>query len=437
MAFKKLLTQSIIWRSFYFFSVLLVNVFLSRYLQAAGAGNLYLLNVIFSFMQGVLSLGGEAGVIYFASGNLIERNKLISLGAAWSFIAGIIMIAFVYIYFFVNTSADKTFLPWYCAFGFLYVCGQSLTGYAVSIYYTRQNYFLPNLLLSVVNIIYVCIIPAKSAHTSSAEIKWITFFYFAAFFVAGLLVYLSYVFKYKKESTFGFPDRVYFIKLLKYSITALGANVVFFMVYKIDYLFVNYSPVCTAADLGNYIQVSKLGQLMLTIPQIIASVVFPQTATGIERMKINNAIIVMARLFSQIFLVAFIIVALTGNWIFIKIFGESFNKMQLPMLIIIPGIFALSVLALLSAYFSGKGNVKVNLHGAILGLIVMIVGDYFLVLRYGIIAAAAVSTLSYCINLGYSLLQFYKDYSVKWIEFIKWEKSDYNFLFTLLKKYTG
>src|ERR1700759_2610786 len=155
MGLKKLLTQSIIWRSLYFFSVLLVNVFLSRYLQAAGTGNLYLLNVIFSFMQGVLSLGGEAGVIYFASGNLIERNKLISLGAAWSFVAGIIMIAFVYIYFLLDTSADRSLLPWYCAFGFLYVCGQSLTGYAVSIYYTRQNYFLPNFLLSAVNIIYV------------------------------------------------------------------------------------------------------------------------------------------------------------------------------------------------------------------------------------------------------------------------------------------
>ena len=63
-------------------------------------------------------------------------------------------------------------------------------------------------------------------------------------------------------------------------LTALAANVVFFLVYKVDYMFVNYSPVCTAADLGNYIQVSKLGQMMLIIPQIIASVVFPRTASG-------------------------------------------------------------------------------------------------------------------------------------------------------------
>src|ERR1700710_1696668 len=114
MGLKKLLTQSIIWRSFYFFSVLLVNIFLSRYLQAAGTGNLYFLTVIFSFTQVVLGLGGEAGVIYFASGNLIERNKLISLSAAWSFVAGITMVLFVYLYFLIDTSSDKFFLSWYC-----------------------------------------------------------------------------------------------------------------------------------------------------------------------------------------------------------------------------------------------------------------------------------------------------------------------------------
>src|ERR1700759_3340934 len=114
MDLKKLLTQSIIWRSFYFFSVLLVNVFLSRYLQAAGTGNLYLITVIFSFTQTVLSLSGESGIIYFASGNLIGRNKLITLTATWSFVAGIIMIGFVYLYFLFDATADKTLLPWYC-----------------------------------------------------------------------------------------------------------------------------------------------------------------------------------------------------------------------------------------------------------------------------------------------------------------------------------
>jgi len=239
--------------------------------------------------------------------------------------------------------------------------------------------------------------------------------------------------QYKKESTLSFPDRSSFINLIRYSITALGANAVFFLVYKIDYFFVHYSPVCTAADLGNYIQVSKIGQLMLTVPQIIASVVFPRTASGIDQKTMSNNIMTIARIFSQLFLLAFIMVAVFGGQLFPAVFGESFNKMQIPMLIIIPGIFSLSVLALLSAYFAGKGNIRINLYAAIIGLTIMVTGDAILVPHYGIIAAAAVSTLSYIANVVYSMWHFYKGYSIKWTEFFKWKKADYNWLLSFLK----
>ena len=433
MGLKKLFAQSIIWRGFYFFSVLLVNIFLSRYLQAAATGNLYFVTVIFNFSYVVLSLGGESGIIYFASGNIIERNKLITLGAAWSFAAGIIMTAIIRLYFLFDATADPTLINWYCIYGFLFVSGQLLGNYSINIYYTRENYFLPNFLLAIVNLAFVFLIPGKTAVMHSTEVRWVTLFYFATFCVGGLLVFASYAFQYKKDGPIGFPDRSQFIKLLRYCLTAFGANAIFFMVYKIDYVFVNYSPVCTTADLGNYIQVSKIGQLMLVVPQIMASVVFPRTATGIYEKTISNAILMMGRLFSQLYLFIFILIAFFGSKFFTLVFGETFDEMQLPMLLIIPGIFSLSVLALLSAYFAGKGNIKINLYGAIIGLAVMIIGDLIFVPRYGIIAAAVVSTISYMSNTGYSLWNFYRDYSIHWIEFFKWKKTDYYSLLSLLK----
>jgi len=107
--------------------------------------------------------------------------------------------------------------------------------------------------------------------------------------------------------------------------------------------------------------------------------------------------------------------------------------MQLPMLILIPGIFSLSLLALLSAYFAGKGKIKVNLYAAIIGLIVMVTGDFIFVPRYGILAAAVVSTVSYMTNTGFSMWHFHREYSIHWIEFFKWKKTDYNWLLSLLK----
>jgi len=205
--------------------------------------------------------------------------------------------------------------------------------------------------------------------------------------------------------------------MLRYAFVALTANVIFYFEYRIDYWFVRHSAVCTDNDLGNYIQVSKLGQMLLIVPQILAGVIFPRSASGIERDALNKTLMIIARLFFTVFLLIAIAVILCGNTVFVWMFGTTFNKMQLPFIILIPGIFFLSVLALLSAYFSGKGNVKVNVSGALLALCFMIIADYFFVPLYGIIAAAAISTLSYAMNTVYSLMQFYRDYSVNIIDF--------------------
>ncbi len=433
MGLKKLLTQSIIWRCFYFFSLLLVNVFLSRYLHAANTGSLYFITLIFSFMQVLLSLSAESGIIYFASGNIIERNKLISLIGWWSCASGITMVACINLFFLFDGSLDKTLLIPYCVYGFFYVCGQSLANYSLAVYYTKEDYFIPNFLLAFINIVFVLIIPSKNNLTDIKHVQLIMYLFFATYFAGGLLVYISYIIRNRKEGAFSFPAKENLKFFLQYSFTALAANIVFFLVYKVDYVFVKYSPVCTAADLGNYIQVSKLGQMLMIVPQIIASVVFPRTASGIAQSSLSNAIMIIARMFSQLFLMIFIGVALMGGWFFTTIFGSSFNKMEIPMLILIPGIFSLSILVLLSAYFAGKGKVKVNLYGAIIGLVVMILGDLIFVPRYGIIAAAVVSTVSYTANVSFSMWNFYRDYSVHWVEFFKWKKTDYITLLSLLK----
>jgi O-antigen/teichoic acid export membrane protein len=434
MNFKKLLAQSIIWRGFYFFSVLLVNVFLSRYLKAAGAGNLYFLTTIFSFMQVLLGLSFEAGITYFASGQFIGRNKLISLAGLWSVAAGIIMMGFIYLFFLIDHSIGDSYLWSYSLYAFCYVCGQSFMNYLTALYYTQENYFLPNFLLSLVNFAFILILPGKDAATSVAETQKIIYLYFFVFLLSGLILFVAFLISNRKEGTVGFPAKESIIHLLKYSLTALAANVIFFLVYRIDYLFVKVSPVCTDADVGNYIQVSKLGQMMLIVPQIIASVVFPRTASGIERQRLSNSIMVIARLFSQLFVGVFIVVLGIGHYLFIYVFGPTFNKMQMPMLIIIPGIFSLSVLALLSAYFSGIGKLQVNVRGAILALIVMVVGDFLFVLHFGIIAAAIVSTVSYTINLGYSLHVFNTDHDIHFIDFFRWRKQDYYWMKTLLAR---
>ena len=64
----------------------------------------------------------------------------------------------------------------------------------------------------------------------------------------------------------------------------------------------------------------------------------------------------------------------------------------------------------------------------------MIAGAWIFVPKYGIIAAAAVSTVSYAVNMFYALFIFYKDYQINFIDFFRWRKEDYYWIKNLMVK---
>ena len=69
---------------------------------------------------------------------------------------------------------------------------------------------------------------------------------------------------------------------------------------------------------------------------------------------------------------------------------------------------------------------KVNVIGASVALVFMVAGNYFFTFRYGMVAAAIISSISYSINLFYSLYIFFKtDKSFSLLDFFRWNKEDY------------
>lgn len=422
------------WRSVYFASMLLVNIFLSRFLQASATGSLYYVTSILALVQMVAGVSLESGLTYFASGKLINSNKLLWASLVWAFVTGIIVLCGAFIYLHTIKHSPPYDIIRYCFFAVCYVLGITLNNYGSVLFYAQGNYFLPSLVLALLNIAFIVTLPFRAAGPDDGNlVNLITYRYFLLFFLQGAILVIAFMAKNKSLGHFSFPGLKDIIKLTRYSLVALLANLIFFLVYRIDYWFVHNNPAsCTDSDLGNYIQVSKLGQLFLIVPQIIASVIFPQSAGAADRTEINKVVMIISRLFSQMFLMIIIITIVFGRQLFTGIFGDSFNAMQLPFIIIMPGIFCVSVLSLLSAYFSGKGAVKINLIGAAIALVVVVTGDYFLVPLYGIVGAAIVSTAGYFVNLLYSLLRFYKDYSLSWGDFFRWQKDDYRWLVSVI-----
>lgn len=430
MNFKKLLTQSIVWRSLYFATLLLVNVVLSRFLQAGGSGRIYFASNTFSLIQLVAGCCLEGGITYYIASKTINANKILWLCLLWT--------SFVTICFWLILSFwGGTFqyiiqglnVPVYA---FCYIIGIMLTNYGCYLFYAHGNFLVPNVVLAGINALFVAV--AAIIFSQWHNILLITDIYFYTFALQGLAVIAAYILYHKSWRQLQLPMWSETKQFYRYSLQVLAANVLFFLVYRIDYYFVNASPVCTDIDLGNYMQVSKLGQMFIVIPQIIASAVWPQMSSGEDRERVGEVVMLLARVFSVTFLLLIIGVALLGGWLFPFVFGPTFNKMQVPMLLLLPGIFCVSVLVILGSFFSGKGNVRVSIYAALLALAVVLLGNYLFVPVYGIIAAALVSTLGYAVNLSFYLYQFKKDYQLSFTQFFKWRKSDLDILIRLLKR---
>jgi O-antigen/teichoic acid export membrane protein len=404
MTFEKLLQQSIIWRGFCFFTLLLVNVALSRSLEADGSGWVYYLTNFFSLILLVASLSMESGYTFYASGNIIHHNKLAWFSLVWTFVIGILVAASVGYYFGGLKKIPATEANNYMLYALAYVCGIMLINFFTVLFFAHKNYMLPNLVIGILNLLLLVAILCFKQR--SHAYNWIVGSYFTCIMLQGIALAIVFLVVNKSSQFLALPNRAEFKLLLRYSLVALAGNLLFFFMYKIDYWFVKYY--CLPYDLGNYIQASKLAQMVLIVPQILASVIFPQTAGGSQTNDVGKSILVLFRVLMQVILIIILLVWLLGPQLFTLVFGPTFHHTQQPFLLLLPGIFAMSVTVLITAFFSGHGHVKFNVIGTGIGLLVVVVLDLLLVKTHGIKGAAVASSIGYSSFLLYALWHFKK-----------------------------
>ncbi len=431
MHLKKLLLQSLVWRGFYFISLLLVNIFLSRFLQAGWVGWVYYICNIFSLILLIVSLNLDAGLAYFGAGSKVKINNLFWLALLWCMI--VIFVCWMILCINISSLPAHNGLSGIAIlfFALCYMSGVLLTNSITVMFYAQRNFWLPNCILIFLNIGLIFFILNQTNANNNVALINVLNIYFTFFLLQGILLTIAFVLKNNSWQQIKLPALKDSKTIYRYSIIALLGNIVFFLVYRIDYWFVQYY--CNSIQLGNYIQVSKLGQMLLIIPQILASAVLPQTAGGYNQPVTRNTILIISRIFTALYIVLIVIVVLTGSWLFPFVFGTTFNYMYVPLILILPGIWSLSILVLLAAYFSGTGNVKINVIGGLLSVVIVSIGNFIFIPSGGIIAAAAVSSVAYFFYMFYLLRRFKTSYNFTFTDFIILRKTDFNWLFNLVQ----
>jgi O-antigen/teichoic acid export membrane protein len=429
MRLQQLIYQGIVWRGLYYASVFALNVVVARIYEADDSGLInYLINNL-SFVLLITSLSLESALGYFASRNEISAARLTGVSLLFALLSAVASPLGVLFFAGANFYQGGT---WFLVIPFVYVLGVVLTNYFSALYYAGQRVIFPNVVLIAVNILVIGFALYEYASSEGRfyaedKIAFVVVF-FSSFFVQGFILFLAWAMGHGFK--LAFPSRAEFRQLFHYAFTALLANVIFFLVYRVDYWFVK--SFCTNEELGNYIQVSKLGQIFLLLPSIVATAVFTRTAGG-KQQNIRSVLEIISRWLLLLYLVFVFAIVITGKWLFPAIYGESFNQMYVPFLLLSPGILALSTLSLLAAFNAGRNKIGLNVKGSAIALVVIIGGNLLFVPAYGIHAAALVSSVGYICFQVYVLHQFKKEHRSNIGDFFIPKASDWQ----MVKQFIG
>ncbi|MDQ6904141.1 MAG: oligosaccharide flippase family protein [Bacteroidota bacterium] len=403
MNIQKLLYQNVIWRGLFYLVTFVLNIVIARHFESGLTGVLYYLVNVYAFITLIASVSLEAGIIYFASSKKILPSSLFTFAIMWTALVAFVMTAlFILLTLFHVIEIEKDVF----IYAVIFISGNLLITFLNSLYYAKSKFILPNVTGILINCLLLVLIFFVSDNYWLNNDKYF-FIYFFSFLLQGIVLAVVFFINSDEIYKLRLPSVSQLKMLFNYCLLAFTSNVITFLFYRVDYWFVHHYR--SAEDLGNYIQVSKITQMFFVLPGILASAVFPLTASG-RRQEINDLLKIASRTIFFLYGVACIFLALTGKWLFPFIFGETFNRMYIPFLFLIPGILALSTLYTLTAYYAGKNRVMVSVKGSFLALIIIVTGDALFIPAYGILAAAAVSSLGYIAYHVFILSIFSKEY---------------------------
>jgi O-antigen/teichoic acid export membrane protein len=403
MLLRKLILQNLVWRGLYFFSLFLLNIIVSRYFRADGSGEIYYAMNNLSFLLLIIGLSLESGAAFYISKKEISEQKTALYCLCWA-LAGTLISMFFFKWMIPGNLHLLLTGPTFFLGCSSYVFGVLLTTYFTPLFFAKGDFIFPNLVLFILTLLLACLLVAFGRvpfiHRHFVPI------YFGSFLFQGFVLAWTYFYKNGTRKDTGLLSKQELSKLLRYSLLALSGNIIFFLVYRVDYWFVMKN--CSIMELGNYIQVSKLGQIFILLPTTMASAVFIHTASkkepGTESLKL------ISRWVTFFYTIAICAIILLGSRLFPFLYGPSFNLMYKPFLLLSPGIISISTLTLLTSYYAGRGMVLINVKGAFYALLIILTGNFFFTPKYGIYAAALTSSLGYIFYQVYVMSVFKKEY---------------------------
>src|SRR5688572_9045206 len=368
---NRTISQSLFWRFSSFFTSLVVTLLVARTFGPVVSGEVNYFVAIASLVVLLSSFNLDAAIIHFTASGKIQLNKLLTLSLLVVLLSAVVYFIFsIYWNGKTGSLAGMYNFPLYAG---LYLIGLQVHALIIAVFYGKQNFFIPGLVISIMNLLQIGLLLFLFNKTGEAALIGYMRIFFLVPFIQAIFLWLWLRGKEKFHFKLAMPLKGEWKAISRFSIIIFLTNIILFLVYRIDYwMLVKYDQsVLNAEKLGNYIQATKIGHILLVFSSAIGAGIFSTTSamTG-ESQAISGNLSRIMRLLLAGGILFYFIFLITGRYIIQLIYGDGFSYIYTCGVLLFPGIIALMTVSVTANYLSGVNQTKYNLQGVVLSLVI-------------------------------------------------------------------
>lgn len=213
-----------------------------------------------------------------------------------------------------------------------------------------------------------------------------------------------------------------FRAVMGFAIPTYGATLAQFLNYRLDIFVV--SLFLGVRAVGLYGLAVSLAQLLWMLSNAASVVLFSRVASQVEPDQLAGLTARVCRVVVAVTAVGAVALAVLGDPLIRRLYGEAFAESVEPLLWLLPGVVLYSITNVLGAYITGIGRPRSILQVSLLGLAVTIPLDLALIPTMGVQGASIASSASYAVAAAAILAIFVRQSHIGWLDTVLVRPSD-------------
>jgi O-antigen/teichoic acid export membrane protein len=237
-----------------------------------------------------------------------------------------------------------------------------------------------------------------------------------------------------RDGSLGFrPSIPLLAEELRFGVRSLPGTLAERLQFRSDAFLVN--AILGVRETGIYSVTSGLAEALWYVPNALGTVMFSRAVD--PKADAGRIAAVLTRTTIAVALVTAIPAFIFGPRLVRFVYGSAFADAGVALRLILPGIVAYSVVAVLSRYIVGGGRPGTGTLIMIAGLVINIGANLVLIPAHGIRGAAAASSISYVVTAALTLVVFHRLSGRGWGETLLIRRTDIVALVAALRAIVG